>query len=247
MQPHLYEALAKQEDTHWWFRGRRAVLRDVLKAHLPEGPRRILDVGCGTGGMLELLQEFGTVEGLEFSEEAIALCKSRLGESVNIRRGRIPDDIPGTGEFDVVTAFDVLEHLDEPLAALHGIRTALRPGGVFVCAVPAFQFLWSEHDEVHHHRKRYTAPMLREELTGAGFELAWLSYFNSLLFPPIAAARLLGKLRKAGGEQSDLQDAPAILNKALGALFSLERHVVPRVKLPVGVSIVAVARAGKRA
>lgn len=247
MQPHLYEALAKQEDTHWWFKGRRAVLRDVLEAHLPPGPRRILDVGCGTGGMLGLLQEFGTVEGLEFSEEAIALCRSRLGPDVNIRRGLIPDDIPSDGRFDVVTAFDVLEHLDDPIGALHAIRRALRPGGVFVCAVPAFKFLWSEHDEVHHHKKRYTAQMLRSELTTTGFTTEWLSYFNSLLFPPIAAARLLGKLRKSRGDQSDLQDAPAVLNSALGALFSLERFVVPRFKLPVGVSIVAVGRAGERA
>lgn len=247
MEAHLYEELARQEDSHWWYHGRRAVIRSVLQRRLPAGPRKILDVGCGTGGMLKLLGEFGQVEGLEGSDDAIRLIRQRHGDSVTIRKGFIPDDIPQRGEYDVVTAFDVLEHLDDPVAAIRAIRGALRPGGVFVAAVPAFKFLWSEHDEVHHHRRRYTEASLRQELAEGGLDVEWVSYFNTLLFPPIAAARLLGKLRKGGGGEgakSQLQDAPSALNGVLGALFATERLVVPRLKLPVGVSLLAVGRAG---
>lgn len=245
MEAHLYEELARQEETHWWFRGRRAVIRGVLERYLPPAPRRILDVGCGTGGMLGLLREFGEVEGLESSDDAIRLCTARLGADVVIHRGLIPDDLPTDRRYDVVTAFDVLEHVDDPVRALKGIREVLTPNGRFVCAVPAFRFLWSAHDDVHHHRRRYTASMLRDELSSAGFDLVFSSYFNTVLFPPIAAARLVGKVlprRKKGDQGSDLQQAPRLVNAALATAFAAERFIVPRVSLPVGVSIIAVGR-----
>lgn len=245
MEAHLYDELARQEDRHWWFRGRRAVIRSVVERHLPPPPRRILDVGCGTGGMLQLLSEFGTVEGLESSDDALRLCRERIGDAAKLHKGLIPDDLPRDGSFDVVTAFDVLEHLDDPVGGMRGMRAVLRSGGIFICAVPAFRFLWSEHDDVHHHRTRYTRDDLRKQLLEAGFDVQFMSYFNTLLFPPIALARVLRKVLPrgvAGG--SDLKDAPALLNSALGALFSAERLLVPHLPLPVGVSIVAVGSAG---
>lgn len=246
MDAQLFDEMAQVQANHWWFQGRRAVVHQALRRWLPEDPARtVLDVGCGTGSMLPMLQAFGKVEGLEASEHAVAACRRQLGDAVTVHTGMLPDGVPAGRRYDVVSAFDVLEHIPDAALqpALGALRAALRPGGLFVCTVPAFRFLWSEHDTVHQHQRRYTDALLRAQLGEAGFDVQWSSYFNTLLFPPIAAARLLGKLlpaRRHGG--SDLQASGALANAVLGAVFGAERHLVGRVPLPVGVSLLAVAR-----
>lgn len=245
MEAHLFEEMARTEDHHWWFRGRRNIIEAVLREHLPEvSERRMLDVGCGTGGNLPLLQRFGQVVGLEGSADALALCRRRLGPDFPLHLGHIPEDIP-PGRFDVVTAFDVLEHIPDAVGALRGIRAVLAPQGLLVLTVPAFGFLWSVHDAVHHHQRRYTVDMLTGQLSAAGLRLRWSSYFNSLLFPPIAAVRLLRRaLPKSLKNElrSDVEmGSSGLPNQVLKAVFSAERHVVPRVSLPFGMSLIAVA------
>lgn len=248
MEAHLFEEMARTEDHHWWFRGRRNIIEAVLRQHLPPvSQRRILDVGCGTGGNLPLLQRFGQVVGLEGSPDALALCRRRLGPDFPLHQGHIPQDIP-PGRFDVVTAFDVLEHIPDAEGALRGIRSALAPGGLLVLTVPAFGFLWSEHDTVHHHQRRYTVDLLTAQLTAAGLRPRWSSYFNSLLFPPIAAVRLLQRVLPKSRDNAPRSDVEVtggsgLTNQVLEAVFSAERHVVPRVSLPFGVSLIAVASA----
>jgi SAM-dependent methyltransferase len=248
MEAYLFEEMARTEDHHWWFRGRRGVIEAVLRRHLPPAPhRRILDVGCGTGGNLPLLQRFGQVEGLEGSAEALALCRRRLGPDFPLHQGHLPEGLP-PGPFDVVTAFDVLEHIPDAVGALRGVRSALAPGGLLVLTVPAFGFLWSEHDEVHHHQRRYTVDLLTGQLLAAGLRPRWSSYFNSLLFPPIAAVRLLQRL-VPGTRKNELRSdvevtrSSGLANRVLETIFSSERHVVPRLSLPFGVSLMAVASA----
>jgi len=243
MEAHLYEEMARVEEHHWWFRGRRAVILAVMQQHLKPRPgRRILDVGCGTGGNLAALRQFGQVEGLDHSEEALRFCRERLGPDFPLHRGALPEGLP-PGRFDVVTAFDVLEHLSDPVGTLRAIHQALEPDGTLVCAVPAFPFLWSSHDEVHHHQRRYTLSLLRQQLTEAGLRVRWSSYFNSLLFPPIAAVRLLQRLGpKQQATRSDVETGgPAWANRLLENVFSAERFVVPRFSLPAGVSLLALA------
>ncbi len=243
MEAHLYEEMARVEEHHWWFRGRRAVILAVMQQHLePRPARRILDVGCGTGGNLAALQQFGQVEGLDHSEEALRFCRERLGPDFPLHRGTLPEGLP-PGRFDVVTAFDVLEHLSDPVCTLRAIRQTLEPNGTLVCAVPAFPFLWSTHDEVHHHQRRYTLALLRQQLAEAGLRIRWSSYFNSLLFPPIAAVRLLQRLGpKQQSARSDVETGgPTWANRLLETVFSAERFVVPRVSLPAGVSLLALA------
>lgn len=245
MEAHLFEEMARTEDHHWWFRGRRTIIEAVLRQHLPAASeRRMLDVGCGTGGNIPLLQRFGQVVGLEGSADALALCRRRLGPDFPLHQGHIPQDIP-QGRFDVVTAFDVLEHIPDAVGALAGIRAALATQGLLVLTVPAFGFLWSEHDTVHHHQRRYTVDMLSGQLSAAGLRLRWSSYFNSLLFPPIAAVRLLQRVLpkpRDTAPRSDVETGGSgLANQVLEAVFSAERHVVPRVSLPFGVSLIAVA------
>jgi SAM-dependent methyltransferase len=246
MEAHLYEEMARIEDHHWWFRGRRNVIEVVLRQHLPPTPdRRILDVGCGTGGNIPLLQRFGQVEGLEASPDALALCRARLGPDFPLHQGHLPEAVP-PGRYDVVTAFDVLEHIPDVVGALRGIRSVLGPEGRLVLTVPAHAFMWSQHDVVHHHQRRYSLELLTEHLSAAGLRLRWSSYFNSILFPAIAAVRLLERvvpMQRKNQLRSDINlgRGSGLANQVLEAVFSSERHVVPRVSLPFGVSLVAVA------
>jgi len=161
MDDFVYDELAAVERTHWWFQGRRRILVDVLRHRLPaaDRDRQVVDVGCGTGEMLDMMREFGSVTGLDASPIAVGYCQERFGQAVDVRLGRIPDDVPDGAA--LITAFDVVEHLEDDDKALRGICERLAPGGVFVCTVPAFPFLWSGHDEVHHHYRRYTRRLLR--------------------------------------------------------------------------------------
>jgi SAM-dependent methyltransferase len=236
----VYDELAAVEDTHWWFVGRRRVVRDVLRRRLGRGTaqRTIVDVGCGTGGMLSMLREFGSVTGLDASPIAVDYCEQRFEGSVEVRLGLIPEDIPD--QADVITAFDVVEHLEDDEKALAGIHDRLPPGGVFVCTVPAFPFLWSGHDVVHHHYRRYTAPVLRRRLEDAGFTVERISYFNTFLFPAAAVIRLLHRFIPGAPAGSDASTPHPAVNRLLLALFASERFLLRRAALPVGISLLAV-------
>lgn len=245
MEPQLYSDFARLEDSHWWFVGRKRILREVLRLHVPGTTARILDVGCGTGGMLQMLAEFGRAEGLDSSAQGLALCRDRLGPEVQLHLGQLPDGIPAGRTYNLVTAFDVLEHIPDVVEALVAVRRALAPGGTLVCTVPAYQFLWSEHDDANHHQRRYTKRLLLEHLHAAGFEAGYTSYFNAGLLAPIALVRFAQKLlRRQGppGQHSDLEEVPPLVNRALTAFFSAERWVVPRLPFPCGVSLLAVAQ-----
>src|SRR5262249_10147040 len=150
------------EETHWWFVGRRAIIRHILRRFLAHGdPRRkILDMGCGSGGMLRLLAEVGEPIGLDPSPYAVEPARPKTGCCVECGLLPVPKSF-GQENFAVVTAFDVIEHIDDDLAALQSMYGLLRSEGFFVCTVPAFNFLWSEHDNLNHHKRRYTKGELR--------------------------------------------------------------------------------------
>jgi SAM-dependent methyltransferase len=243
MTPELYEAHERLEDSHWWFEGRRRVLREVLRRHLlPRAHRRILDVGCGTGGMFPLLSEFGEVDGAESSPDALERARRRF-PGRRIEPCRLPDELP-RGAWDVVTAFDVIEHLDAPVESLKAMRARLPFDGQVVVTVPAFQFLWSRHDEANHHRRRYSRLELVSHLSAAGLRVTYVSYFNTLLFPAVAGARLLERLvpSRFGGGEADLVPTREPVNALLARVFGSEALAVGRASLPWGVSLVAVAQ-----
>ncbi|MBL8911909.1 MAG: class I SAM-dependent methyltransferase [Archangium sp.] len=246
MTPGLYDAHDKLEENHWWFEGRRRVVREVMQRHvLPRAQRKILDVGCGAGGMFPLLSDFGSVDGAEASPDALA--RARLKYPLRrIESCSLPDELP-KGTWDLITAFDVIEHLDEPIAALRTMRSRLTWDGQVVITVPAFQFLWSHHDDANQHRRRYSRLELVSHLSSAGLKVTYVSYFNTLLFPAVAAARLLARVRpkkNAEHDSGDLEETPEPLNQMLKLLFSSERLAVKRTSLPFGVSLIAVAQRG---
>lgn len=244
MNPELYEAHDRLEDRHWWFEGRRRVIREVLQRHLlPRARRTLLDVGCGTGGMFPLLAEFGEVDGAEASPDALERARRKFPLR-RIEPCALPATLPA-GTWDVVTAFDVIEHLDEPIAALRAMRERLPWDGQVVVTVPAFQFLWSHHDEANQHRRRYSRLQLVSELSSAGLKVTFVSYFNTLLFPAVAGVRLLERLlpaRAPKAGQTDLEETREPVNRLLTALFGAERFAVGRAQLPFGVSLIAVAQ-----
>lgn len=242
MDAQLYRDFAAHEDSHWWFAARRAIVREFLKAHLPvAAPRKILDVGCGTGGMLPLLQEFGEVSALDSSEEALVAARQRA-PSARLWKGILPGGIPPHERFDVVTAFDVIEHVPEVVEALAAMRDAMAPDGRLLVTVPAYMFLWSYHDELNHHQRRYTDSLLRAHLESAGLLVERTSYFNSWLLPPIAAVRLAQRFLPKPQNHSDIEAVSPWLNRTLEYVFSSERFVVSKARLPAGVSLLALAR-----
>lgn len=245
MRSGFYRDYFELEDRHWWFVGRREIFLRLLDRYLPPvndgGPRAILDVGCGTGTMLRHLERYGSPQGVEADEEAVRLCRERGEERVRLTN---PPPLPFESEqFDLVTALDVLEHVEEDRRLVGEIHRVLRPGGAVLVSVPAFRFLWGIQDEVSQHRRRYVSREVRSLLTDAGFDIRRLSYFNSLLFGPIAAVRLLRRLRPVPPRvTSDFElTRPGRLNSLLALAFASESRLIARRGLPFGVSILALA------
>ncbi|MCU0701393.1 MAG: class I SAM-dependent methyltransferase [Myxococcaceae bacterium] len=246
MHDAIHTAHDELSDRHWWLVGRRAIFRETLRRHLPKNgsERRILDAGCGTGPNIAMLTEFGTVWGVEASPLALEAARRRVGTSAHVSLGTLP----GLGlepelMFDVITLFDVLEHLDEPVSALGELRARLAPGGRLLVTVPAFQFLWSVHDEQNQHRLRYDLRTLTTQLSQAGLTVDFWSYYNSLLFPAVAAVRLARRVFPGNPTKPELEASQGIANGLLTRLFSAERHVVTRRSIPFGVSLLAMTRA----
>jgi len=233
MHPSAYREMADTEGRHWWFTARRAILSSLIsRLRLPERAR-IVEIGCGTGGNLEMLSAFGEVSAMEADDGARAIAAEKAGAHVEIRAGRCPHDIPfAKGSFDLVCLLDVLEHVEEDLATLQAIGALLAPHGHALITVPAYRWMWSAHDEFLHHKRRYTSGELRRKVSAAGLQLGHISYFNTLLFPLAATARLL----KLSGTAVPARP----INGLLHAVFSAERFVVGRLPLPFGVSLLAV-------
>ena len=235
----VYERMAAHDTTHWWYRARRDILADYLTrwADLPKDAR-ILEIGCGTGHNLPMLAQFGEIDAIEIDEIARAKASERLGKPV----GTSPlPELVGVepGSYDLVAVLDVIEHVEDDVAALKAIATALKPGGRILITVPAHQWMWSAHDVVNHHKRRYSKAGFEALLEKSGLAGRKLGYFNSLLFPVAVAARFAGKLM--GKDDSDDSPPPKPLNTLFEGIFRLERHMVGRVPLPPGLSLITLA------
>ena len=241
MERVVYEQMAELDQRHWWYRARREVIAALIRRLAPPpAGARILEVGCGTGHNLAMLGQFGAVDALELDEEARAMAERRLGKAVH--DAPLPE-LAGIEDhaYDLIGAFDVIEHIDDDAAALASIAAKLKPSGKLVMTVPAHQWMWSAHDVVNHHKRRYSKRALRGLIEGSPLRVEALGYFNSLLFPVAVAERTGSKIR--GKENADLSLPPKALNLALERTFAAERHLIGRVPLPPGLSLFAVASA----
>jgi SAM-dependent methyltransferase len=238
----VYDRMAAHDSTHWWYRARRDILADFLtrEGDLPANAR-ILEIGCGTGHNLPMLAKFGTVEAIEIDPAAREIASQRLGRPV----GAAPlPALTGVerGAYDLIAVLDVVEHIDDDVGALKAMAQCLKPGGKILITVPAHQWMWSAHDTVNHHHRRYSKGSLAKAIAAAGLKSKKLGYFNSLLFPLAAASRIAGRLR--GKDDSDDSPPPKLVNAVFETIFRFERHLVGRVPLSPGVSIVTLAYPG---
>jgi len=241
MERIVYDQMAELDQRHWWYRARREVLAALIRRSAPLPPNaRLLEIGCGTGHNLEMLGGFGDIDALELDDEARGMAEKRLGRAV--MSAPLPElsEVPDA-HYDLIGAFDVIEHIDDDRAALASIARKLKPGGTFVMTVPAHRWMWSAHDVVNHHKRRYSKRQLKTLVEGSPLRLEKLGYLNSLLFPIAVAERLSSKLR--GRDSADVTLPPAPLNAALERVFAAERHLVGRLPLPPGLSLFAVASA----
>ena len=241
MERIVYDTMAAMDQHHWWYRARREVIAALIRAKaMPAPSAELLEIGCGTGHNLAMLGEFGRVHALEVDPAAREIAEKRLGRTV--LSAPLPE-IAGVPlhHFDMVGAFDVIEHIEDDQAAVASIAQCLKPGGKFVMTVPAHPWMWSAHDVVNHHHRRYSKQSLRALIDGSPLQLESIGYFNSLLFPVAIAKRLASRV--SGKEDSDLVMPASALNSVLERTFAAERHLIGRVPLPPGLSLFAVASA----
>lgn len=240
MERNVYQRLEEIEGEHWWFRARRNILKSVITRYAPRsGPLKILEAGCGTGGNLAMLAELGTLEAFEFDREARERAAQKSAAVVKF--GCLPDEVPyPLGHFDIIGAFDVIEHIEDDVGSLAKLKQHLAPGGKLIMTVPALPWLWSQHDVTHHHFRRYTRSQLESVLRKADLTPVMLTYFNTLLFPPIALLRVVKKAMGSNHEGDDAMPSPA-MNAILRRIFESEKHIIGRIPLPIGVSLAAVA------
>ncbi|HSL53346.1 MAG TPA: class I SAM-dependent methyltransferase [Pyrinomonadaceae bacterium] len=242
MKEHTYPIMFRIEQSHWWYTGRRKILANFVAdicSRVTDRRPRILDVGCGTGANLLMLSQYGDAEGVDISNDALAFCRERGLDQVKLGAGeQLPYD---DGTFDLVTAFDVVEHMDDDLAGLREMRRVLRPGGRVLLFVPAFMFLWGVQDDVSNHRRRYRMPELTRVLEQAGFEIERTTYANITFFLPILLVRQLMRVTGIKAESENNINVPA-LNGLLGRLLGTESWILKRMNIPFGVSGLCVAR-----
>lgn len=239
MEREVYENMRMIERAHWWFVARRSIIRDQISRLSMPQDAKILEVGCGTGGNIQMLRAFGEVVGVEPDEPS--RCYAQSTTESQILPGLLPANLPHfETKFDLVTALDVLEHVDADDASVQTLSGLLKSGGKMLTTVPAHPWMWSQHDIAHHHKRRYRKPEYEQLFRTANLRILRATYFNTILFPAIAAARAAQRLAKRQDTSDDTMPSPAV-NSVLTALFGLERELLRGFNLPIGVSILLIA------
>jgi SAM-dependent methyltransferase len=241
MDPLIYKELVEQEDSHWWFLSRRAIIRSLLQRIKLPSNAKILDAGCGSGGNLPMLSRLGNVYAFELHDGMRAHAEARgIGQ---VEAGKLPADIPFKGtNFDLITLFDVLEHVEDDRGSLSELTDRLNPGGILCLTVPAFPFLFSRHDHLHHHFRRYRRTELLRKIEANGLEVIEDDYWNFFLFPVAMVVRLFECFNMPKDHTLGTKKPSPLLNRLLAELVSSDRFLIPHIRLPFGLSIVLLAR-----
>ncbi len=245
MEQYVYQQIFDIEESHWWFIVRRKIISQIIANHVIQPLPKALDIGCGTGLNSRLLKKFVLqVQGLEMAKEAVRLSNLKVPDlrvlHVSFPEAEIQE------KFDLVTMFDVLEHLEDDKKSIRRVEEILEPGGLAVLTVPAFKFLWTEHDHVLHHYRRYTKKSLLALIrSNTKLEVEYASYFNTLLFIPIVIFRLLRKVFRFLPGRTDDFAVPKFLNSFFKMIFALDSKLLQFFLLPFGISIICVLKKPK--
>ncbi len=241
MNIEMYRIFFNIQKQHWWFVIKKEIILDAISLYTKLKPNsQILDIGCGSGLMLNALEKIGITNGMDMSNEAIAFSREIF--SGPVKQGSLPKNVPyPENSFELITALDVIEHIDDDTASLVTIKNLLSPSGKAIITVPAYMFLWSKFDEMNEHKRRYTLRELEQKLKNAGLQVENISYFNSLLFPIIFLIRKLNNIIGRDGI-SDVDMPGYLVNQTLKRIFGLEKFLLRILKLPFGVSILAIVK-----
>ena len=248
MERNYYKVYAEIQHTHWWYLARSEILESILKTYLDtDRNRKLLDLGCGPGQMRTMLSQFGELFSTDFSLTALEFCGDQSLDHLVLADGM---ELPlASRSMDIVCAFDVLEHFKDDAQCISEINRVLKPNGFLFLTVPAYQWLWGRQDIVSHHFRRYHAKQVEELLTEVNLQILKLTYFNTILFPPIALIRLAYRLinftvglQEASGSSDFSIPHSSLLNTLCWNLFRSEKKILRRQNFPFGVSILCVSQ-----
>jgi SAM-dependent methyltransferase len=239
MEESYYVRMADLQSRHWWYEGRRAILASLIGGLKLQDGAKILEAGCGPGANLSMLKKFGSVSAFEPNDFAVSKARASGAE---VREGTLPDGIPFRGPFDLVCAFDVIEHIDDDLASVKNLQSLTVPGGYAIFTVPAFPFLWSAHDDINHHKRRYVRKTLSDVLTRGGYKIEMISYYNAWLFPLAVAVRFAKKILGRDKEDDVKMPGSDLINDLLRSIFASEKHFLKFMCFPFGLSLIAICR-----
>lgn len=244
MKEEIIRQMEEVEANHWWFTGRRKIILSALQKQLPEVNKnfKVLDIGCGTGENLKFFSGyFKNITGIESNKTALELAGQKSG--VPVVYGKMPDEIPFFEEkFDIVFLLDVLEHIDDDVLSLQKIKELIKPGGHLVMTVPAFEFLWSVHDVLNEHKRRYTIKTLKNKTEKTGYIHVFSNYFNFILFPVIAVFRLIKKKTGILKDKSDIFMPNKIINHFFTKIMEIESFLIKFTKFPAGCSVLLISK-----
>ena len=243
MHQELYDKTYDLENRYWWYIGRRYIFNKILEYFFPGGEdKKIADIGCGTGGVMKMLAKHGEVRGLDIEPRALEFCRNKGFNNVALMKGFYETGL-SSESVDLVAMFDVLEHFEDDVKALREVNRVLSKDGYALISVPAFQFLWSELDQVAHHFRRYTKKGLESKLQRADFEIVKSSYLFFFVFPLILTYRLLGKLKKEDpNPKFNYVEFPKPITWILVFFSKLEDYLLKFIRFPVGSTIVVLAK-----
>ena len=241
MENAIFDEMSGVETQHWWFVARRKIIETVIQKLDLAKDSHILDAGCGNGDNLAFLSKYGELVAMERDDHA--LIKAQARQVAKVFKGELPDKIPPdiNKAKDLIVLLDVLEHIDDDAAALLALRSCLKDNGKIIITVPAYQFLWTQRNEQHHHKRRYTVKRVKKLFENNGWQLDYISYFNFFLFPLALVDRIKQKILPSI-EDSDLKMPPKLINYIFEKIFSFESRLIGHCVFPFGLSIMIVAK-----